>query len=161
MCSPADAVNADDEVFVNAPPSDDPTCSRHVDIGAIRLVMETWVEDIRAEAGLPALSTVMYRRRRAIDHLDVALEFAQRRKVEVGLEDDKLCRSVQAAMGTKVIGSCAYCGCNFSVVAAVDMAELGTACGVCGRQGLLHNPVPLVRHPPANAEERWKRWLPW
>ncbi|CAD6224418.1 unnamed protein product [Miscanthus lutarioriparius] len=102
----------------------------------------------------------MYRRRRALDHRSIALEFAQRRKVAVGLEEDELCRSVQAAMDTQVIGSCAYCGCNFSVVAAVDVAGMGMVCGVCGRLLRVYNPVPLVRDPPADAEERWKGWLP-
>ena len=45
----------------------------------------------------------MYRRRRALNHCSVALEFAQRRRVAVGLEDDELCRSVQAAMDTQVV----------------------------------------------------------
>ncbi|CAN6174797.1 unnamed protein product [Urochloa humidicola] len=101
------------------------------------------------------------RRRRAADHRDMALEFAQRRKVAVGLEGDELCRSVQAAMDARVVGSCAYCGCNFSVVAVVDVPGLGGACGVCGRRVRVHDPAPPVLEPPASEEERWKGWLPW
>ncbi|RLN32944.1 hypothetical protein C2845_PM03G01560 [Panicum miliaceum] len=134
--------DADDEAFVK-----------------LRVLVETWVEGVRTEAGLPALSASMYRRRRAADHLDIALEFAQRRKA--GLEDDELCWSVLDAMDAEVIGSCAYCGCNFSVVAVVDMPEVGIVCGVCGRRARVHDPAPLVPDPPADAEERWKGWLPW
>jgi hypothetical protein len=152
-----DDAEADDEAFVKAPPSDDPACLRRVD--RLRVLVETWVEGVRAEAGRPALSAAMYRRRRAADHLDIALEFAQRRKV--GLEHDDLCWFVQDAMGAEIIGSCAYCGCNFSVVAVVDMPEVGIVCGVCGRRFRVHDPAPLVRDPPVDAEERWKGWLPW
>ncbi|RCV12245.1 hypothetical protein SETIT_2G254200v2 [Setaria italica] len=156
-----DVLDAGDEAFVRAPPSDDPACSRPAD-DKVRALMETWVEGVRADAGLPAVSAAMYRRRRATNHRDMALEFAQRRKVAVGLEDDELCRSVRAAMDARVIGSCAYCGCNFSVVAAVDVPGVGGACGVCGRRVQVYDPAPsLVRDPPANAEERWKGWLPW
>lgn len=156
-----DVIDADGEVFVRAPPSDDPACSLQVDAVPYRASMQAWAEGLRAEAGLRALSADMYRRRRALDHQSIALEFAQRRKVAVGLEDDELCRSVQAAIDTQVIGSCAYCGCNFSVVAAVDVGGLGMVCGVCGRRKRVYNPVLLVRNPPADAEERWKGWLPW
>ena len=149
-----DDAEADDEAFVRAPPSDDPACLRRVD--KLRVLVETWVEGVRAEAGRPALSAAMYRRRRAADHLDIALEFAQRRKV--GLEHDDLCWFVQDAMGAEIIGSCAYCGCNFSVVAVVDVPEVGI---VCGRRARVHDPAPLVRDPPVDAEERWKGWLPW
>lgn len=163
-----DVVDADDEVFVKAPPSDDPASAQQVDAVPYRAALHAWAEGLRAEAGLRALSADMYRRRRALDHRSIALEFAQRRKVAVGLEleleEDELCRSVQAAMDTQVIGSCAYCGCNFSVVAAVDVAGMvGKVCGVCGRKLRVYNPVPLVRDPLAlaGAEERWKGWLPW
>ncbi|ONM55842.1 hypothetical protein ZEAMMB73_Zm00001d020940 [Zea mays] len=150
-----------DEAFMKAPPSDDPACSVQVDAVAYRETIQTWVEDLRAKNGARPLSAAMYRRRRALNHCSVALEFAQRRRVAVGLEDDELCRSVQAAMDTQVVGSCAYCGCNFSVVAVVAVGGLGMACGVCFRLVRVYNPVPLVRNPPANAEERWKGWLPW
>lgn len=159
-----DVIDAADEVFVKAPPSDDPASALQVDAVPYRAALHAWAEGLRAEAGLRALSVDMYRRRRALDHRSIALEFAQRRRVAVGLEleEDALCRSVQAAMDTQVIGSCAYCGCNFSVVAAVAVGGgMGTVCGVCGRMLRVYNPVPLVRDPPADAEERWKGWLPW
>lgn len=175
-----DAIDAGDEMFVNAPPSDDPASRRQEDAVPYRLTLETWVESLRAEAGLPALSAAMYRRRRALDHHSRALEFVQRHRVAVGLEEDELCRSVQAALDTQTVGSCAYCGCNFSVVAAVDVPGLGLVCGVCGRgfrahnpmqrevpnrlkdaEPEEHNPVPQeVADPPEDAE-RWKGWLPW
>ncbi|CAL5063710.1 unnamed protein product [Urochloa decumbens] len=149
-----------DEAFASAPAAGDPACSRHAD--ALRAQLEAWVDGVRAGVGLHAISAAADRRRRAADHRDMALEFAQRRKVAVGLEGDELCRSVQAAMDARVVGSCAYCGCNFSVVAVADLPGLGGACGVCGRRVRLHDPAPpVVRDPPANAEERWKGWLPW
>ena len=147
-CHFRDDAEADDEAFVRAPPSDDPACLRRVD--KLRVLVETWVEGVRAEAGRPALSAAMYRRWRAADHLDIALEFAQRRKV--GLEHDDLCWFVQDAMGAEIVDSCAYCGCNFSVVAVVDMPEVGIVCGVCGRRFRVHDPAPLVR---VSAIPRW------
>ncbi|CAN6167448.1 unnamed protein product [Urochloa humidicola] len=152
-------IAAGDEAFMWAAASGDPACSRHTD--AVRAELEAWVDGVRAGAGLPAASAAAHRRRRAADHRDMALEFAQRRKVAVGLEGDELCRSVQAAMDARVVGSCAYCGCNFSVVAVVDVPGLGGACGLCGRRVRVHDPAPPVLEPPACEEERWKGWLPW
>jgi hypothetical protein len=161
------AAGSGEASFVRAPPSGDPACPQpHAD-DKVRALVESWVEGVRAGAGLPAVSAAMYRRRRATDHRDMALEFAQRRKVAVGMEDDELCRAVRDAMDAGVVGSCAYCGCNFSVVAVMDVPGLGGACGVCGRRLQVHVPAvpppPLVRDhpPPENAENRWKGWLPW
>ncbi|KAF8780980.1 hypothetical protein HU200_000947 [Digitaria exilis] len=155
----ADIIDANAEAFVKAPASSDPAGFREAD--ELRDLVDTWVEGIRGEAGRPAISAAMFRRRRAIDHRDMALEFAQRRKVAVGMEDDELCWSVQDAMDAQVIGCCAYCGCNFSVVAVVNMPGIGGLCGVCGRQVRVHESTPPVRDLPENAEERWKGWLPW
>ncbi|KAJ1286452.1 hypothetical protein BS78_03G352800 [Paspalum vaginatum] len=116
------------------------------DAAPLRLTLDTSVDALRAEAGLPALSAAMDRRRRAFEH---------QRKT---LEDPLLQAAAGGAQVTR--GTCAYCRCDFSVVPAVDMPE-GSVCSGCGSVYRAYNPQPVLRAPPANAEERWKGWLPW
>ena len=116
---------------------------------------------MRAEGGLRSISAAMFRRRRALAHLSIGAEYVERRRASacLGLPDDELCRKVRAAMDTRVVGSCAYCGCNFCVVPVADV-DAGRVCGVCRRPVRVHQPAPLVRAATANGEERWNGWLP-
>ncbi|KAL6655345.1 hypothetical protein ACP70R_006171 [Stipagrostis hirtigluma subsp. patula] len=160
MMSGKEVIDAADEVFVYAPPSSDPACFLHVDAVPYREIIEDHVDALRAKVGLRPVSAASFRRRRAKDHQARAAEFVERRRLGLGAHDDELCRRVQAALDTGVLGACAYCGCNFSVEAVA--AGVGSmVCGLCGRPVRKHQAAPLVRPVAADAEERWKGWLPW
>ncbi|KAL6844744.1 hypothetical protein ACP4OV_025403 [Aristida adscensionis] len=163
----ADVIDAAGAAFVYEPPASDPAGFRQADATPYREHFEEFVDAARAARGLPAASAAMFRRRRAMDHQARAAECAERRRHGLGAHNDALCRGVQAALDTGVAGSCAYCGADFAVVAVVDVVgvvdvEEGKrtvkSCGVCGRQ--VRRPAP-ARKVAADAEERWKGWLPW
>ncbi|KAK3130405.1 hypothetical protein QOZ80_6BG0493070 [Eleusine coracana subsp. coracana] len=147
--------------FVNAPASGDPAYFRQVDVLPIRDTLDAWVDNVLAASGRLSVSASAFRSRGAASDQIVAKEFIQRRSEGKDASNDEVCRSVQAVLDTGVVGSYAYCGHNFSVVAVKEVADKGRVCDSCGKPFRVHQPVPVVRPPGPNVEERDKGWLPW
>lgn len=158
-----DAATAGDIVlrFVTAPPFGDPANFLHVDALPVRDTLDAAVDTIRAASGLPPISAAAFRQRRANSHLAIAAEYVKRRREGKDASNDEVCRGVQAALDMGVVGACAYCGCNFSVVAVKVVVGTGVFCGLCQQPLRTHEPAPMVRPTAPNVEERFKGWTPW